>query len=403
MGRLMKSISFLLAIFAVSTGISGLAQPAVAQKSSPFSRVEFETLDKRLQITGYLVLAKPGQKTPAAVFSPACSGLMKSDGKAIKGWYQRMAKFLKQHGVSSLLVDGFTPRGESDICLQKADERMIDGKVRGRDSLAGLKYLRTRSEIDPNAIFLFSWGATGSFEVMEKGNGDAAEAGGGFNGSVMFYPECDSVYGSYSSGAPIQILVGDKDTWNPASECISLKKRVTVESAMVNLAVLKDALHGFDVPMAVQEVSMASGTHTVGENSKAREKAYMKIAAFIKQNVNGGNRSAVGGKDRGYSADEVKRLVSGNTLSFVLPSNGKSVRVFFAEDGRAFMKIVDNAKTFTQKWAVNEKGFLCRILKKQNKKHCTKVGSAGRENNLRLWNSKLKYEAEVTNGNTLTR
>jgi dienelactone hydrolase len=218
----MKSLfRFALPLFVgLSCVLAGFGSPgdAHADAKRPFYPVEIESLDKAglfssemLKIKGYVLEAETGGKAPGAVLAPACGGLLNKKG-FVRPFYRDMAWHLKQMGITSVLIDGFNPRGRSEVCSQPAKERSIDMDARRKDSLAGLRYLRGRDDIDGGKVFLFTWGAAGSFQTMNAGSSDVEKVGGGFTAAVMFYPQCDKVVGVFAPYAPIQVFVGEKDT-----------------------------------------------------------------------------------------------------------------------------------------------------------------------------------------------
>jgi hypothetical protein len=95
---------------------------------------------------------------------------------------------------------------------------------------------------------------------------------------------------------------------------------------------------------------------------------------------------------------EIRQAVTGNTLRFNAPSNGKSMSVYFAEDGKAIIKTAGKAEAATRRWFINEKGMLCRTFGKANKNHCTRVQTTEDPNTLTMLNPNLRYEATLQKG-----
>jgi len=266
-----------------------LSDTATAQQLPQFEQVTVESFSRkslfsseRLKIDGYLFKAVGNGKSPGAVLVPACGGLL-NIGKQIRPWYRRMAVHLKRLGITSLLIDGFNPRGRLEICTQRRRDRTIDTDTRIQDSLAGLRFLRARGDIDASRVFLLTWGATGSLETMSRENSQVEELGGGFTASVMFYPSCNSVNRPYSSYAPIKMLIGEKDNWNPPAPCLELAGDKGNKSAPVTVKIFPDAYHGFDTPQPIHEMHnvAVSESVTVGGNPQSRTEAYQEITAFL--------------------------------------------------------------------------------------------------------------------------
>ncbi len=298
--RLMRTGLGPSGVVALVLVVLSAGQPVAAKEGGPqpFYPVEIDSLaakidslepenpfpEKPLKLNGYVLEAENGGKAPGAVISPACGGLWTPNGKFIRVFYRKMAHRLKRMGITTVLVDGFIPRGRKEICSQPAGTRGIDYPTRRRDSLAGLRYLRTRGDIDGSKIFLFTWGAAGSFETMSRGAEDVKEIGGGFTAAVMYYPQCYEVESPFSSYGPIQVYVGGKDTWNPPEDCLSLVEKLAPDSAAVNIKIFPDAYHGFDLRRAPKKHdNFAVGEVIIGGNPDARKEAYQRTVEFLSQ------------------------------------------------------------------------------------------------------------------------
>jgi dienelactone hydrolase len=270
------------------TAWSGGAAPSAKAGRARFEQIDFDSLDTSLfsstpvKIKGYLLKAKGSGKAPGAVLAPACNGVLMPKGENIRPQYRKMARFLNEMGVTVLLVDGFNPRGTRELCSQPAKDRSIDFGTRVRDSLGGLKYLRKRGDVDAGKIILVSWGATGSFQAINKASSYYEKITPGFAAAVMFYPKCDDVDSPFAPYAPVQIFGGAKDTWNPVSYCVELKKRKEPGSAGFDVTVYPDTYHAFDQPRPPSMITDAAvGPVMTGGNPQSAADAYKRIAAFL--------------------------------------------------------------------------------------------------------------------------
>lgn len=263
-----------------------------SEELSPFQQVDIDGLKSSglfsgepLKIKGYVLEAGTGTGTkgPAAVLSPSCGGPLGPSG-LVRPSYSAMARMLKEMGITSVLVDGFNPRGRVEVCTQNPKVRSIDTDTRIKDSLAGLRYLRGRADIDGSRVFLVTWGAAGSMETMITGLPDIEKVGGGFRAAVMFFPQCDRVDGTFAPYNPIQVFVGEQDAWNPASYCLSLLQRKQPSAAAMDVKIYPDTFHGFDLPIEPKPVTNAVVTNVmVGGNPAARADAYARTKAFFAQ------------------------------------------------------------------------------------------------------------------------
>ena len=270
------------------TAWSGRAVQSARAGRAQFEQIDFDSLDTPLfsstpvKIKGYLLKAKGSGKAAGAVLAPACNGLLRPKGEDLRRQYSNMARFLNDMGITVLLVDGFNPRGTKEVCTQPGPDRSIDFTTRLRDSLGALMYLRGRDDLDAGKIFLVGWGATGSFEAINKASSYYEKIAPGFAAAVMFYPKCDHVDSPFSPYAPVQIFVGAEDTWNPASYCLDLAKRKETGSAGFDVTVYPDTYHAFDQPRPPSlNTQAAVGPVMAGGNPQSAAAAYERTAAFL--------------------------------------------------------------------------------------------------------------------------
>lgn len=265
------------------------AEDAVRVQPLSFEQIDFDSLEttgifspKPVKIKGYLLKAKQDGKAPGAVLSPACNGLLLPNGEPAKPQYRKMARFLNDMGMTVLLVDGFNPRGFEEICTQLRKKRTIDTTSRLKDSLGGLEYLRSRNDIVTDQIFLVTWGAAGSFQTMDKASPYYEKLGAGFTAAIMFYPECTGVGSRFAPYAPIQMFVGEKDTWTPAAPCLALAKQQESGSASFDIKIYPDTYHAFDQPRPpALRTDAAVGPVMTGGNPESAAEAYKTTAAFL--------------------------------------------------------------------------------------------------------------------------
>ena len=103
------------------------------------------------------------------------------------------------------------------------------------------------------------------------------------------------------------------------------------------------------------------------------------------------------------SKAEIRKTIIGNTLSFIAPSNGKKLLVYFSKDGEVQLKIAGGGKIIRKNWFFNKKSMLCRTFGRQNKNHCTKIKATGSADQVTLFNDKISYRAKLAKGRQLQR
>lgn len=272
--------------------------PARVQQN-PFEQIDFNSLDttgffspKPVSIKGYVLKARQGGKASAAILNAACNGLLSPNGERIRPHYQKMARFLNDMGMTVLLIDGLNPRGFKEICTQPSTTRLIDTTTRLKDILGGLLYMQGRSDVLADQIILVTWGAAESFQAINKASPYHASVGTGFAAAIMFHPQCLGVGDRFSPYAPIQMFVGEKDTWTPAATCLTLANQKEPGSASFDIKVYPDTYHGFDQQRPPSlSTNAAVGPVITGGNPDSAADAYKTSAAFLSRFIKSGTNA----------------------------------------------------------------------------------------------------------------
>ncbi len=161
------------------------------------------------------------------------------------------------------------------------------------------------------------------------------------------------------------------------------------------------------------------GINTYHVFSGIEDEVAREISRFIIQNsadqprahLSPARRRGAGGAaarrpaSSGLTPEQIKELVSDKTLSFTAPSNGRQLKVYFAPDGGVQMVGDANPSRIIRKeWFVNQQGWLCRKVGRQNQNHCTMVRKTGKRE-LQLSNPQrgLSYIATIADGRALGR
>lgn len=281
-------VSALLSCTVNAADSDGVKKPMSVQQMA-FEQIDLDSLEttgvfspQPVKIKGYLLKSENTGVVPGAVLAPACMGLLTPAGDQIRPNYQKMARFLNNMGMTVLLVDGFNPRGQKEICTQSGKSRTIDTVTRLKDVLGGLLYLRGRGDVATDKIFLVTWGAAGSFQAMNRESPYYDKFAPGFAAAIMFYPECERVDNRFAPYAPIQMFVGEKDTWNPATACLALAKRQEPGSASFDIKIYPDTYHAFDQARPPSlTTGVAVGPVMTGGNPESAADAYKTTAAFL--------------------------------------------------------------------------------------------------------------------------
>ena len=255
--------------------------------------ITFDSDDAKLQLTGYLYLpdakAWPGPR-PAIVLLHGRSGVFsagakKYDASNLGSRTVLWGKFWAERGYIGLYVDTFGPRGyhkgfEAGTNNGSRPLEINEITVRAHDAYAGLRYLRGRSDVQKDRVFLQGWSNGGSAALSTMadttvGMGKPTPVTG-FRAAIAVYPGCTPVtkqYGqSYRSYAPVLLLIGTEDEEVSYRNCEKLAH--SARNGDVEFVDYADATHSYDTPNPKRTAVKANVVAT--EDTKVRAEAFFK-------------------------------------------------------------------------------------------------------------------------------
>ena len=207
---------------------------------------------------------KAGDRKPLVILLHGCGGV---DG-AVRSSLRSHASTLGRAGFSTLILDSFNPRGISGGWVCNRDSRMASAQAyRQRDVSDAVDHFSTENLIDPGNIFVLGQSNGGSAASLI-----ALQPIKGIRAAVSFYPWCGAV--PINPKIPLLVLSGEADDWTPPDQC----KRFDKEGDKLTVVTYPDAVHSFDLDIAVQ---IYKG-HKVGGNPKARSDAKKRMVSFFK-------------------------------------------------------------------------------------------------------------------------
>ena len=299
--------------FAVVVALIALTV-ACATDARSMQRVTFPSLEREkngapVALQGLLLLPDgpvPPGGFPAVVALHGCSGMYSTATGRESNLRERLmgrADMLLGEGYALLFPDSFEPRGHTEVCTIKIDNRSITPIQRRLDALGALAYLGTRNDIARDRVALVGWSHGGStvlatINIRDRDVAafrDKAGAVPFFRAAVAFYPGCRVSLAAdtrWAPGVPTRILIGELDDWTPAKPCVELGQAMVARGEPLKVTVFPDSHHGFDSPgKAVTHrtdvpngVNPGQGVH-VGANPEMREKANAKVRAFLQEQL----------------------------------------------------------------------------------------------------------------------
>ena len=166
-------------------------------------------------------------------------------------------------------------------------------------AFGALKALRSIPQVDPEriAIMGFSLGghlsvSVASRKVVTKWLGPDQQ---GFTAHVGFYPACHWLKKNFdatgSTGAPILILTGEKDSWGDGEACRPFcDGRNTIQPGVISLKIYPDVHHGFDrkgswkgfAPYAKNKTAVLQWDEDAAHDSRERASAFLRQTFGLK-------------------------------------------------------------------------------------------------------------------------
>lgn len=192
-----------------------------------------------VEITGFLSFPVGQGKFPAVVIVPGSGGYQQ--------WMQDgVAKRLNQAGIATLILDSFTGRGVGETATNQATVPMAASVL---DGFSALHALSKRSEIDINRVGVtgFSRGGVVAMFTQDRRLVQAmGEPALEFAAHLPLYPGCATTFDKPTpTKAPSLFLMGGKDDYTPASQCLAYVDRLKAAGANVDSKIYPGAHHGW--------------------------------------------------------------------------------------------------------------------------------------------------------------
>jgi dienelactone hydrolase len=256
LGRVISCICVLVVFLFVFTGctdagnqdkpvkslIKGETGKIYFKSANPYSYNHIvDGMDNDEKVTVFGVLQIPeatDAKVGAIVFVHGSGGWRKK--------HERWLKALYDMGIATFRIDGFKPRDTSSTVGSQIE---VTSSMLTADAYNALRLLSTHPRIDKNRIGIMGSSKGGAvsmvsaWEPVRKAmvNGDLK-----FALHIALYPFCYGFENIQMTGAPILILIGEKDDWTPAAPCVDGTKAIQAAGYDARIIVYPNAYHGFD-------------------------------------------------------------------------------------------------------------------------------------------------------------
>lgn len=216
---------------------------------------------------------------PAVILAHGCGGI----GQNVRNW----AAFLQKRGYLALVLDSFSSRAISEVCT--APRLTLADRV--GDAYGALKYLQSLANVDKQRVGLMGFSHGGMTvlktiaEVTPFPLGEAPR----FAAALAVYPDC--LTSEVDPTVPLLILSAARDDWTLAAPCQAKAAQRKAEGYPVEIEVIPNAMHAFDVPEAgnhyygaawrnVNKPKFCCGA-SVGYNAGATARAEQAAEAFF--------------------------------------------------------------------------------------------------------------------------
>jgi len=257
--------------------------------------VYFGSADGRTEIVGYLFRPREPGPRPAIVLLHGRSGPYSTNfnkdcklvarglsspcsAVTLSKRHLMWGAFWAARGVVALLPDSFGPRGKAygfgRFTHGDPDREGVNEKtVRPLDAEGALAYLRGRTDVAANRVFLQGWSNGGStaLNVMIR-----QKASDGFHAALVFYPGCGRgalLENAISTTSPLLMFLGADDEEVSPSICQHVAQRSISAGTNITVILYPGATHDFDDPGEKREA--------VPGNQAAKADAMARAAAAI--------------------------------------------------------------------------------------------------------------------------
>jgi dienelactone hydrolase len=236
----MKNFALLIVFSALWFGAGAQAEQITFPSASPYQlgQVLKGNLSYDLEITATLQFPQGIEgKVGALVFIHGSGGILSRHTK-----YLELARRL---GLASLQIDSFGPRGVTSTIGSRTS---VTAAMMAVDAHAALKYLARHPRIDASRVFLMGSSKGGTATLYSAWSPARRVVLGDLDyaGRIALYPACAHIEDGDVSASPLVTMIGEKDNWTPADNCVAMTKIMSNAGNPWSIILYEGAYHGFD-------------------------------------------------------------------------------------------------------------------------------------------------------------
>ena len=200
--------------------------------------------------------------------------------------HERWAERLVSWGYVAVVIDSCSSRGFGNICKKTT---AVTPEMRVSDLYGTAEYLRKLPYVAKDRIGLLGF-SHGAWTIMKAIQEKYQLKLFGIRAAVAYYPYCNPK-ADVKIDVPLLVLMGEDDSWTPASLCHELQADEALKSAApVEMVFYAGVHHGFDRSQPVTEVSGSSAgggvkKHKIGGNPKAAEDSFKRTKGYFERTL----------------------------------------------------------------------------------------------------------------------
>jgi dienelactone hydrolase len=248
----------------LAVGIAGCGNNAAQSIRIPVEAVDGSRTPDR-PLTATLTLPKGPGPYAAVILLHGCDGV----GTAQASWVPR----LQEWNYASLIVDSFTARGFSNVCLQ---QRVVTPEDRVPDVLSAARFLQSLPMIDGARIAVLGQSHGGTVAALVTSRRYYLLHPGLLKASIDYYGACGWQAEGFGA-VPLLVLAGESDDYgSPAMACHLFAEKLKPDQPF-EMHTYPGVWHAFDNPNAR---GMSNG-HITQFDYQAAHDSYERVRVFL--------------------------------------------------------------------------------------------------------------------------